>query len=91
MHRTLLTRAAKISVVGLGYGELPVSLQFARLSGARSGRSLCPDRSFFPSPDYDSTQWWRYSDGAREVVRKSIAYVYARFFFYPSRIEANVN
>jgi UDP-N-acetyl-D-glucosamine dehydrogenase len=77
----------KISVVGLGYVELPLSLQFARsglgldtglakvaalnageshikriesaavqeqlkakrfLSGARSGRSLRSDRSFFP-------------------------------------------
>jgi DUF218 domain len=35
------------------------------------------------NPDYDPTQWWRYSDGAREVVGESIAYVYAKFFFYP--------
>jgi hypothetical protein len=36
------------------------------------------------NPDYDSTQWWRYSDGVREVIGESIAYIYARFFFYPS-------
>ena len=36
------------------------------------------------NPDYESTQWWRYSDGVREVIGESIAYVYARFFFYPS-------
>jgi hypothetical protein len=36
------------------------------------------------TPDYDSTQWWRYSDGVREVIGESIAYIYARFFFYPS-------
>jgi hypothetical protein len=36
------------------------------------------------SPDYDLTQWWRYSDGAREVLGESIAYIYARFFFHPS-------
>jgi DUF218 domain len=36
------------------------------------------------NPDYDLTQWWRYSDGAREIIGESIAYIYARFFFYPS-------
>jgi hypothetical protein len=36
------------------------------------------------NPDYDMTQWWRYSDGVREVIGESIAYIYARFFFYPS-------
>jgi hypothetical protein len=35
------------------------------------------------TPDYDSTQWWRYSDGVREVIGESIAYIYARFFFWP--------
>ena len=38
-----------------------------------------------PSPDYDSTHWWRYSDGVREVVAESVAYIYARFFFLPSQ------
>jgi uncharacterized SAM-binding protein YcdF (DUF218 family) len=37
-----------------------------------------------PNPDYDSRRWWRYSDGVREVIGESIAYIYARFFFYPS-------
>ena len=36
------------------------------------------------NPDYNPRQWWRYSDGAREVVGESIAYIYAKFFFYPS-------
>jgi hypothetical protein len=36
------------------------------------------------NPDYNPTQWWRYSDGVREVIGESIAYIYARFFFYPS-------
>jgi hypothetical protein len=36
------------------------------------------------NPDYDPTQWWRYSEGVREVIGESIAYIYARFFFYPS-------
>jgi uncharacterized SAM-binding protein YcdF (DUF218 family) len=38
-----------------------------------------------PNPDYDPKYWWRYSDGVREVIGESIAYIYARFFFWPSR------
>ena len=37
-----------------------------------------------PNPDYDARRWWRYSDGVREVIGESIAYTYARFFFYPT-------
>jgi hypothetical protein len=36
------------------------------------------------NPDYDPKDWWRYSDGVREVIDESIAYIYAKFFFYPS-------
>jgi uncharacterized SAM-binding protein YcdF (DUF218 family) len=36
-----------------------------------------------PSPDYDSTHWWRYSEGVEEVVTEGVAYIYAKFFFYP--------
>jgi DUF218 domain len=36
------------------------------------------------NPNYDPTQWWRYSDGVREVIGESIAYIYARFFVYSS-------
>ena len=37
-----------------------------------------------PSPDYDSKQWWRYSDGVREAIGEGVAYIYARFLFYPA-------
>ena len=37
-----------------------------------------------PNPDYDPKHWWRYSDGVREVIAESIAYLYARLCFYPS-------
>jgi hypothetical protein len=40
-----------------------------------------------PSPDYDARRWWHYSDGVREVIGESIAYIYARFFFYPASSE----
>jgi DUF218 domain len=36
------------------------------------------------NPDYNPEDWWHYSDGIREVIGESIAYIYARFFFYPS-------
>lgn len=36
-----------------------------------------------PSPDYDTRHWWRYSEGVREVISETIAYTYARFFFWP--------
>jgi hypothetical protein len=36
------------------------------------------------NPDYDPKDWWRYSDGFREVMGESIAYIYAKFLFYPS-------
>jgi DUF218 domain len=38
------------------------------------------------NPDYDPKDWWRYSDGFREVMGESLAYIYARFFFYPSAL-----
>ena len=37
-----------------------------------------------PNPDYDARHWWRTSEGVREVIDESIAYVYAKFFFWPS-------
>jgi uncharacterized SAM-binding protein YcdF (DUF218 family) len=39
------------------------------------------------SPDYDATHWWRYSEGVREIIGESIAYIYARFFFHPTELE----
>jgi hypothetical protein len=33
--------------------------------------------------EYDPAHWWRTSEGVREVIGETIAYVYARFFFYP--------
>jgi uncharacterized SAM-binding protein YcdF (DUF218 family) len=38
-----------------------------------------------PNPDYNPRYWWRYSDGVREVIGEGIAYIYARFFFHPSK------
>ena len=46
------------------------------------GRNMTVGIIAVSNPDYNP-QWWRYSDGAREVIGESIAYIYARFFFYP--------
>ena len=35
------------------------------------------------SAEYDHNKWWRSSSGVRSVVGETIAYVYAKFFFYP--------
>lgn len=35
------------------------------------------------NPDYDARHWWRYSEGVRDVISESIAYLYAKFFFWP--------
>jgi uncharacterized SAM-binding protein YcdF (DUF218 family) len=37
-----------------------------------------------PNPDYDSTHWWRYSEGVKEIISEGAAYIYARLFFYPA-------
>jgi hypothetical protein len=37
-----------------------------------------------PNPDYDASHWWRYSEGVRQVINESIAYIYARFLFHPA-------
>jgi uncharacterized SAM-binding protein YcdF (DUF218 family) len=37
------------------------------------------------NPDYDPNHWWRYSEGVREVLGESIAYMYAEFLFRPGK------
>jgi DUF218 domain len=41
------------------------------------------------NPDYNRQQWWRYSEGVREVFSEAIAYLYAKFLFYPSESSAD--
>jgi uncharacterized SAM-binding protein YcdF (DUF218 family) len=40
-----------------------------------------------PDPDYDAKHWWRYSEGVRDVLSEGIAYIYAKFFFWPGAAE----
>jgi DUF218 domain len=36
-----------------------------------------------PNPGYDARHWWRYSEGVRDMIGEGLAYVYAKFFFWP--------
>ena len=38
-----------------------------------------------PPKDYDEKHWWRYSAGVRSVIGESVAYLYARFLFFPPK------
>jgi hypothetical protein len=35
--------------------------------------------------EYDSLKWWKSSSGVRSIINETIAYLYARFFFYPNQ------
>jgi uncharacterized SAM-binding protein YcdF (DUF218 family) len=48
------------------------------------GKSVVVGIIAAPNPEYDARHWWRYSTGVREVVGETIAYIYARFLYYPS-------
>ena len=54
-------------------------LLFQKALGPETKVGIIP----IPNPDYDSTRWWRYSEGVREMLGETIAYVYARVFFHP--------
>ena len=36
-----------------------------------------------PNPDYDARYWWRYSEGVKDVLGETVAYLYSRLCFYP--------
>jgi hypothetical protein len=38
-----------------------------------------------PNPDYDAKHWWHSSEGVRDVLSEGIAYIYAKFLFWPSQ------
>jgi uncharacterized SAM-binding protein YcdF (DUF218 family) len=44
-----------------------------------------------PSPDYDQRRWWRYSQGVKDVLTEGVAYIYVKFFFWPSAAESQSN
>ena len=48
------------------------------------GKNLTVGIIAVPNTDYDARRWWRYSEGVKDVGSEAFAYIYARFFFYPS-------
>jgi hypothetical protein len=38
-----------------------------------------------PSEEYDPQRWWRYSAGVRNLMSEGLAYLYARFLFFPPK------
>ena len=47
-------------------------------SGVRVGVVAVPD------PDYEPAHWWHYSEGVRQMLGESVAYIYAKFIFSPN-------
>jgi uncharacterized SAM-binding protein YcdF (DUF218 family) len=47
------------------------------------GKGVAVGVTAIPIKDYDQAHWWRSSAGVRGVVDETVAYVYARFFFWP--------
>ena len=43
-----------------------------------------------PNPDYPANRWWRYSQGLKDVVSESAAFLYTRFLFLPFVSDATV-
>jgi hypothetical protein len=41
-----------------------------------------------PNLDYDQRHWWRYSQGVKDVLTEGVAYIYAKFLFWPSAAES---
>ena len=52
------------------------------------GRHVAVGIISIQNPDYDPKHWWRYSEGVRDVLGESIAYVYAKFLFHQPADEA---
>jgi uncharacterized SAM-binding protein YcdF (DUF218 family) len=38
-----------------------------------------------PSPDYDVSHWWYYSEGTEEIIQEGIGYLYAKLFWIRDR------
>jgi len=55
-------------------------LLFARALGKRVAVGIIA----VPNPDYDARRWWHYSEGVKDVVSETVAYLYAGLLFYPS-------
>lgn len=69
-----------IDVVTMGPHARRTRLLFQEAFGSKVAVGVIA----MPDNTYDPRHWWRSSEGVRDVVGEAIAYVYARFFFYPA-------
>ncbi len=69
----------KVDLVSMGTHSRRSRLLFQKAMGPgiRVGIHAIPNQSF------DPRHWWRSSHGFREVNKETIAWIYARFFFWP--------
>jgi hypothetical protein len=69
-----------VNVVTMGTHARRTRLLFRKALGSqiKVGIISIPDRKL------DSERWWESSDGVRDIANEAIAYLYARFFFWPS-------
>jgi uncharacterized SAM-binding protein YcdF (DUF218 family) len=67
-----------LNVVTQGAHARRSRLLFEKAFGGGTRIGVIP----IPADDYDAQAWWRTSAGVRDVIGETIAYVYARLFFY---------
>jgi hypothetical protein len=72
-------QAVAINVVTLGVHARRSRLLFEKAFGSDVAVGVIA----VPDQDYDQKHWWRYSEGVKEVISESAAYVYARCLFHP--------
>lgn len=81
-------RAHNITVSGINVLTEDAHARRTRLLFQEAfGREVSVGIISVANPDYDPARWWRYSEGVREVLGESIAYIYARIFFRPTQGE----
>ncbi len=86
-HKALVAKK-RINEVGFTQASIDV-VSF----GTHARRTWLLYEKAFPSVDvgviaitpdsYDTSRWWLFSEGVRNVISESIAYLYARFIFSP--------
>jgi hypothetical protein len=71
--------SARLNVVTTATHARRTCLLFQKALGPETEVGILP----IPDPTYDSRRWWTSSQGFRDVIAETIAYVYARLFFHP--------
>jgi len=75
--------AAKVDVLTLGPHGRRSQLLFERALGDKVSVGIIS----IADEEYDAKHWWHTSEGVREVISETIAYVYAKVLFWPARTD----